>query len=144
MATRPFTRKKYRTEDWQHYRVSPHFRLGEFIRDQSEAPSAKTVDMVADFATRILEPLRLRYGRCVIVSGHRSPVRNREVGGAPHSWHVWEWHPGEMAVDVTFARATPPLWAERAALGHAGGIGTYRSHVHLDNGPRRFWSSTAP
>src|SRR4051794_22518974 len=141
MTSRPFRRRAYRTEDWQHYRVSAHFRLGEFIRDQTEAPPRATVDMVAHFAERVLEPLRQKFGRCIIVSGHRSPIRNREVGGAPHSWHVWEWHPGEMGVDVIFARATPPIWAEEASQGHAGGIGTYRSHVHLDSGPRRYWSS---
>lgn len=122
--------------------MSKHFMLGEFIRDQAEAPPARTVRMVAKFAEEVLEPLRERYGACTVVSGHRTPVRNREVGGAPHSWHVWEWHIGEMGVDVVFARATPPIWAEAAKRGPAGGIGTYRGHLHLDSGPRRLWTST--
>lgn len=143
MATRPFKLRKYRTEGWQHYKVSTHFTLGEFIRDQREAPAASEVKRIAHFAGTVLEPLRERYGRCLIVSGKRSPTRNREVGGAPRSWHVWEFHEGGLAVDVVFARATPPIWAEAASKGRAGGIGTYRAHLHLDNGPRRYWSSDA-
>lgn len=144
MSQLPFKLATYHRSHWRAYQVSPHFRLGEFIRDTREPPSTATVDMVADFATDILEPLRGRYGACIIVSGHRTPARNRQVGGAPRSWHVWEWHPGEMAVDVTFRRSTPVVWAHAAMDGLAGGIGTYRSHLHLDSGPRRTWASTAP
>lgn len=143
MASRPFKARKYRTEGWQHYRVSTHFTLGEFVKGQSEAPRWAEVSKCIRFANDVLEPLRARYGPCTIVSGKRTPTRNREVGGAPRSWHVWEFHSGGVAVDVVFRRGTPPIWAEAANAGHAGGIGIYRAHLHLDNGPRRYWSSDA-
>lgn len=134
----------YPVPDWRSYRLTQHFQLGEFIRDQSKAPSVETMRMARRFAIRLLEPLRSRYGPCAVISGHRTPQRNRQVGGAPRSWHVWEWHPGEMAVDVVFRRGNPSLWAAAAEETAAGGIGRYRAHLHLDDRPERVrWTSTA-
>lgn len=118
---------------WQDYKVSSHFTLGEFIRDDDLVPSAARMRMVRTFARKYLEPLRRVYGAGYIVSGHRTPVRNREVGGAQHSWHVWEWHPGEMAVDVVFERGTPREWYATADQLHPGGLGVYTTHIHIDN-----------
>jgi uncharacterized protein YcbK (DUF882 family) len=135
-------RRKYPGTDWKRYRVTPHFRLGEFIRDQEQPPEEHVMRQVRRFCIRILEPLRDRYGPCIVISGHRTPARNRAVGGARWSWHVWEWHPGEMGVDVVFRRGNPSQWSAAAAEGPAGGIGTYRGHTHLDDRSTRtrWWS----
>ena len=114
------------------------------MRDQRDAPAAAVMRMCRRFCLTVLEPLRDRYGPCVVISGHRTPARNRAVGGARWSWHVWEWHPGELGVDVTFRRGNPSLWAAAAADTPAGGIGIYRLHLHVDSRPGRVtWSSTA-
>lgn len=137
-------RRRYPPRDWRAYRLTVHFTLGEFVRDQPNAPSRDTMVMCRRFALLILEPLRRRYGACVVLSGHRSPARNAAVGGAPNSWHVWEAHPGEMGADVTFARGRPSQWGEAAADGPAGGIGLYRRHIHLDSRDGRVtWASTS-
>jgi uncharacterized protein YcbK (DUF882 family) len=137
-------RKRYPGPDWRTYRVSPHFTLGEFVHDQVHAPSRQTMEMVRQFAVTILEPLRHRFGAGVIYSGHRTAARNAAVGGARRSWHVWEDHPGEMGVDIGFARGRPSQWAEAAMAGPAGGIGMYRRHLHLDSRDgSQVWSSTA-
>jgi uncharacterized protein YcbK (DUF882 family) len=137
-------KRPYPGKDWRAYQLSPHFTLGEFLHDQVTAPADATMRMCRHFAVSILEPLRARYGACVVVSGHRTPERNAEVGGARWSWHVWEWHPGEMGVDVTFQRGQPSEWGEAAKQGRAGGIGVYSAHLHVDSRPGRVtWSSPA-
>jgi uncharacterized protein YcbK (DUF882 family) len=124
--------------------VSAHFKLGEFFPAGATQPPAAVMRMVRSFSVRVLEPLRERYGACVIVSGHRTPERNAAVGGARWSWHVWEWHPGEMAVDVVFSRGQPSTWGVAAARGSAGGIGVYSGHLHLDSRRGRVtWTSAA-
>lgn len=138
-------RQLYPGADWRDYRLTPHFRLGELVRDQAEPPPRGVMRMCRRFCEDVLEPLRAVYGPCVVISGHRTPARNRQVGGARWSWHVWEWHPGEMGVDVVFRRGTPSLWAAAAAHGQAGGIGIYASHLHVDSRrTRTLWRSDAP
>jgi uncharacterized protein YcbK (DUF882 family) len=137
-------RQPYPGADWRDYRLTPHFRLGEFVRDQQTAPTEEVMQLCRGFSLSVLEPLRDRYGPAVIVSGHRTPARNRQVGGAPNSWHIWEHHPGELGVDVVFQRGSPSLWAASAADTSAGGIGRYAHHLHVDSRAGRVtWSSPA-
>lgn len=138
-------RVKYNPVTWERYRVSPHFTLGEFFRDHPGAPSDVTMWMVRHFCINILEVLRDRHGVCVVVSGYRSRARNRAVGGAPNSWHIWESHPGEMGVDVAFKSGTPDQWAATAARTVAGGIGVYTRHLHVDSRDQRTtWRVNVP
>lgn len=138
-------RQAYPGPDWRTYRLTAHFKLGELVRDQEHAPPPATMQMCRVFCVTVLEPLRRRFGACTVISGHRTPARNAQVGGAARSWHVWEWHPRELGVDVVFARGNPATWARAARDGHAGGIGTYSAHLHLDSRSDRVeWSSAAP
>lgn len=128
------SRAAYPGNDWRRYKVSTHFRLGEFINDQQEAPSRLRMETVRTFARTVLEPLRKLYGPAYIVSGHRTVAHNEAVGGARNSWHVWEKHPGEIAVDVVFARGRPEQWFESASrMFSQGGVGKYSTHLHVDN-----------
>jgi uncharacterized protein YcbK (DUF882 family) len=138
-------RQAYPGESWRRYRVTPHFRMGEFANDQVAAPTHATMLACRQLALGTLEPLRKRFGACTIISGHRSPAHNAQVGGAARSWHVWEWHPGEIGVDVVFRRGTPAQWADAAAHTEAGGIGRYSGHLHVDSRQARtVWRSDAP
>jgi uncharacterized protein YcbK (DUF882 family) len=138
-------RKPWPGPDWRAYRVTPHFRMGEFYDHQVGEPPTWQMHAVRNLCLEVLEPLRRRYGVAIVISGHRTPARNAAVGGAPRSFHVYEWHPGVAAADVTFKRGRPSLWAERAAATTAGGIGLYRRHLHVDlRSERVSWTDAKP
>lgn len=65
-----------------------------------------------------------------ILSGYRCPDHNRKVGGSPMSQHTLG-----IAADVMVKGLTPAKIkraAEQVARFNAGGIGVYRSWVHVD------------
>jgi uncharacterized protein YcbK (DUF882 family) len=113
--------------------LSPHFRLIEF-----DGPGLSQVPEQAEFGLaylcrEVLEPLRSRFGPVTIISGYRTPGHNRQVGGARRSRHLYDTYPRTPGVDLECARLTPEDWY--AFLNHRlsrGGLGVYRSHVHLD------------
>jgi uncharacterized protein YcbK (DUF882 family) len=87
-----------------------------------------------------LENLRARVGTpLVILSGYRCPAHNQAVGGASLSQHVQG-----LAADVASKAKTPAAIAKAAEAipqFKAGGIGTYKTWVHVDvrrNGPARW------
>lgn len=108
--------------------LSPHFSAREFrCKDGSE-------HAIAPALIAMLEAIRAHFGAPVtITSGYRSPAWNAKVGGARRSRHLT----GEAA-DIRVARMSPTAvyaWAD--AHFAAGGIGLYRSWVHVDCRPRR-------
>lgn len=119
--------------------ITPHFRVAEFnCHDGTPVPSAAHA-AVKDLCERYLEPLRSRFGKCTVISGHRHKAYNARIGGAPKSQHVYDAHPASVAADVRFEKGTPQEWydaADKLALanGH-GGIGKYVDSVfvHVDN-----------
>ena len=74
-----------------------------------------------------LQALRDRLGQPLIVhSGHRCPLWNARVGGAPKSQHK------RMAVDLAVdGHARGALLAAARAIGFTG-VGLARSFLHLD------------
>lgn len=77
-------------------RLSTHFYLPEFVRSDSAArlglandPPTEIVGRLTLLCEKVLEPVRLHFGRPVrINSGYRSPELNRAIGGAAKSQHV--------------------------------------------------------
>lgn len=118
-------------------RLTPHFQLAEFTcRDGTVVPPESLTDLTS-LCVRYLEPLRARYGAVTVLSGHRSPRYNAQVGGAPRSQHVYgSWGPG-VAADVRCARGTPRDWYRFLDALSPGGLGLYPSWVHVDNRPGR-------
>lgn len=123
--------------------LSPHFTLREFAtHDGTPVPP----DLVAPYARlcrHVLEPLRERFGRCIVVSGYRHPAYNREIGGARRSVHMGGRGGGVhgVAADVRFdagstidwARAAEPLLQRWYPPG--GGLGVYpgaHGWIHVD------------
>lgn len=75
--------------------LSEHFTLEELIVSQTAArdglkniPNAEQIESLRSLCVTILEPLRLRLKRPVVVnSGFRSVTVNRRVGGSAKSQH---------------------------------------------------------
>jgi hypothetical protein len=115
------------------------FRISEFdCKDGTPVPKA-AYPALERLCEQVLEPMRARFGACHVNSGYRHRRYNAAIGGASQSEHIYDLTPASVAADVTFARGTPAQWAAHARQLGKGGVGQYRSFVHVDNGPRRDW-----
>lgn len=80
--------------------LSKNFTLAELTRTSApydNYPQVKERIALKQLVDNVLQPLRDMYGRPITVnSGYRSPVVNKQVGGAKNSQHIR----GE-AVDIT-------------------------------------------
>lgn len=73
--------------------LSKHFTLDEFIKSRTAVrlgienfPTSEHLENLRDLVEQILEPLRVHYGRPVIItSGYRCEALNKAVGGAKNS-----------------------------------------------------------
>lgn len=90
-----------------------------------------TINVLDRFRATLDAPIR-------IISAYRSPAYNRSIDGALRSQHT-EF----VAIDFTSPRGRPVLWAqELKEMRHdgdfSGGIGLYRTFVHVDT---RGWNA---
>jgi len=77
-------------------KLSPHCALSEFVSSQTAArrgidntPPADVIARLQLLCQHVLEPVRQRFGKPVVISsGYRSPALNRAVGGSATSQHV--------------------------------------------------------
>ncbi len=115
--------------------VTDHFNVAEFMsRDGSPYPEA-WIDARLRPLCETLEVLRRAIDRpIVIVSGYRSPEHNARVKGAKDSQHMHG-----RAADVRVAGVDAGLLHAKVlelhgqgALPYLGGLGRYRTWVHLD------------
>jgi hypothetical protein len=122
--------------------LTPHFRYQDFAtHDGTPIPPAASAGLHA-LCIAYLEPMRARFGGCVVTSGYRHRAYNAQIGGELNSQHVWDDTPASVAADVRFPKGGPREWAAmarelRRKAGGDGGIGTYvrQGFVHLDNRP---------
>lgn len=68
-----------------------------------------------------------------MVSGFRTAEYNRQVDGAPASYHVYFRGRQGAAADVTCRSGTPRQWADYLDSLDVPGLGRYGDHVHADN-----------
>lgn len=76
-------------------KLGKHFHLSEFTRSQTAArkgivnqPGAEDVRALLLLVENVLEPLRMAFGKPVVISsGYRSPKLNRAIGGSRTSQH---------------------------------------------------------
>lgn len=130
-----------------------HFRADEFLVMggshvsrgsrafglNAQPPSALWRNM--EPTAKVLDELRERLGTPIrTLSAYRSPAYNRAIGGARRSQHL-----AFRAVDFVADRGSPREWAAelrrlRTEGLFKGGIGTYRTFVHIDTrGTNRDW-----
>lgn len=120
------------------HRLSKHFTVEEFDCHDGTKVQRRDHDGLAYLCRVYLEPLRKKYGRVRIHSGYRTITYNRKVGGASRSFHIYTIHDGnDQAADVSCERGTPRDWhrtlsAIRATKVNKGGLGLYRTFVHVD------------
>lgn len=81
---------------------------------------------------RLVEQVRERFGPTTINSAYRAPAYNVAVGGVGDSRHS-----KNDAIDFSCANSSPAQWAAflrelRAAGEFRGGIGVYKTFVHVD------------
>ena len=121
------------------HRLSKHFVVEEFDCKDGTKVSPRDYAGLEYLCRQYLEPMRRQFGSCSVHSGFRTRSHNANVGGEPNSFHIYTIHDGnDQAVDVSFARGTASQWAARANAirrrkrSGRGGIGVYRSFVHLD------------
>ena len=105
--------------------LSAHFKVREFAcSDGSDAV------FISPELVEILEKIRAHFGRPVhINSAYRTPAKNKAVGGAAQSQHMYG-----LAADITIQGVTPSQIASYAEtlLPGTGGIGIYKSFCHVD------------
>ena len=112
--------------------LSKHFSRREFhcTGCSPESPCARGgIDTVHASLIPILEDIRTHFDKPITVnSGYRCSERNKAVGGAQNSQHLYG-----CAADIV-VQGVPPstVYAYLDNKGHPGGLGLYKSFTHVD------------
>ena len=78
-------------ENLNDIRLSPHFKLGEFLNLRKYPENIPSIQVVANLTYgchQLLEPARQIVGPIIINSGFRNEAVNRKVGGVKNSQHL--------------------------------------------------------
>ena len=105
--------------------VSEHFRRREFACQCGCGFSAVDVELL-----HVLETVRQKFRRQVVVlSGCRCEQHNRDIGGAPHSLHLFG-----IAADISIAGISPRRVQEflQDKFPDRYGLGSYGTWTHID------------
>ena len=79
------------TNTFDGVRLSPHFKLNEFIKADKYPDNKPTLQDVVNMAygcQMLLEPARIAVGPIIVNSGFRNSRVNRLVGGVDNSQHT--------------------------------------------------------
>lgn len=120
--------------------LTPNFHVREFdCRDGTKVPEA-AIPALKKWCENIGEPVRKRGGAVHVTSGYRTRSYNASVGGATNSVHIYDAHPGAVAVDHTCSGLSPSgVAAFEDPLPETGGLGRYSTFTHADNRQRIGW-----
>lgn len=134
----PGARKESKVARTRH-RLSKHFVVEEFDCKDGTKVSPRDYKGLEYLCRQYLEPMRRKYGACSVHSGFRTRRWNDHVGGEDGSYHIYPDHDGnDQAADVSFARGNASNWhatanwIRRRKRGGRGGLGLYRTFVHID------------
>lgn len=105
--------------------LTKNFKVKEFA-----CSDGTDVIFISHDLVDILQKIRDHFGKPVnINSAYRTPAKNKQVGGAAYSQHLYG-----TAADITIAGVSPKTVAEYAEtlLPKTGGIGIYKTFTHVD------------
>lgn len=106
-------------------KVSTNFTVNEFACSDGSDPI-----FISDELVTVLQKIRTYFGKPVTInSGFRTATKNKAVGGAAYSMHLYG-----MAADIVvkgISSKTVAAYAEKL-LPNKGGIGIYDGFTHID------------
>ena len=105
--------------------LTKNFKVREFACSDGTDVIFISMDLV-----EVLQKIRDHFGKAVnINSAYRTPAKNKQVGGAAYSQHLYG-----MAADISIKGVAPKEVAAFAEtlLPKTGGIGIYDSFAHVD------------
>lgn len=106
-------------------KLSENFKVKEFACSDGTDPI-----FIAPELVDVLQKIRTHFGKAVhINSAYRTPTRNKKVGGATYSQHLYG-----TAADIKVTGVAPKKVAAYAEtlMPDSGGIGIYSNFVHVD------------
>ncbi len=125
--------------------IKPHFHLSEFRTHDARgsAVPVKSWDAVIRLCNDYLEPMRVKFGACTVLSGYRHRAYNNSLPGtALNSQHIYDETPSSVAADTRYELGSPQQWVAhakrlRTRLANKGGLGRYDrdGFIHIDNRP---------
>lgn len=110
--------------------LTKNFKVREFACSDGSDVIFISMDLV-----EVLQKIRDHFGKPVnINSAYRTPEKNKKVGGAAYSQHLYG-----MAADISISGVSPKAVADFAEtlLPKTGGIGIYGSFTHIDVRPAK-------
>jgi uncharacterized protein YcbK (DUF882 family) len=132
----PFCRDGYHV-------YTPGYRaLCWILRDHQADPSEGYVHFSIDTIEALWEIQQTLVAQgvnqpLIITSGYRTPETNAHTDGAVQNSQHLRATAVDMYVDGVSMRQ---LYNDCYSRAISGGIGYYEDHVHLDTGPRRYWT----
>ena len=116
-----------------NFQLTENFKLHEFLtKDRSNTFTRVNANIISE-----LQQLRDTFGSGVAISSsYRSPAYNRSQNGATSSQHILG-----NALDTYPVNRDISGWKKVVRENKkSGGIGYYRSFVHIDTGKTRTWN----
>lgn len=115
--------------DMRTIRLTPHFKLSEFIPKNTTMPAPWILDNLKNLANRLQAIRDLLQQPVYIHSGYRTHQQNLQVNGVENSFHL-----SGMAADISVKDISPEQ-VQQFLENWSGGMGLYSTHTHLDLRP---------